>query len=413
MKKENNEKTKMSRKEHIKNNLSLVLSECDKIMKENTKFNFYKYDFNLINQCDIFTTVGTRSTGKSTATQRELVLKNWLETDKKCIKLCRVKEQLKDEFQSGWFSEIMQKILHKYDLEILYKTGKFYINVLSLNLNDDETINKNMFINTGFELIKVIPLLREKDYKSANYENYNYIIFDECFLQNDGEYRPNEIDCFNSLLATVSRTRLDVKAFLIGNLFSNYNPYFEYFGIDITKLESEKTYAFQSSDFENPCRIILEYTKPVFRNNSDIPRILRTKGNANAIIGTTYEKPSNVLSKNDWLVITLEKNQFYNYYYPICIIENSVDTTKTLKDNIKTKSYYLIQDKQHKDLLYIIADKIEKDGLELSLDVSNKYKIDYDIRHKLPQFDLSFFRNKKIIYGDFKTAIEFKQLLNR
>ena len=395
--------------EHIKNNLELAINKMNEKIN-NHKYNYYKYDNELINQCNIFISVGTRSTGKTTATNRDLCLEDWLKNNNCFIKLCRTKDELKSTYQAHWWTDFIEETLQFYDLAILYKKDTYYINVISLN-EENGVLNESKFINTGFEIGKVIPILRENQYKSANYKKYNKIIFDECFLKNENEYRQQEIECFNSFIATVNRTRDDVKVFLIGNIFSNYNPYFEYFGIDITELKSDNVYMYSSSDFENPCKILLEYTKPVFRDTKDVPLLLRTKGNANNIIGTTYEKPNNVIKSTDWIVLALKNNVFLDYYNIFCKLEISVDDSKSFKKNLKLKTYYLILDKTHKDLLYIVAEKTERDGLSIFYDCNMVYKLDYDIRHKKQVLPLEFLKSKKLIYGDFKTAMEFKQIL--
>lgn len=399
----------MATLEHIKNNLEMAIEKMNKNTELNKKFNYYTYDLDLIKQCEIFITVGTRTNGKTTATQRDLCLTDFLK-DKKFIKLCRTKEELKNEYQEKWFTKATIDILHLYDLDIIYKKGKFYINTISDNIEDD-TIKENQFINTGFEVGIVIPLLKQKDYKSNNFEEYNKIIFDECFLAKDSEYRATEIDNLNSLIATVNRTRSDLQVFLIGNIFPNYNPYFVYFGIDETQIKAGNTYAYINEDFEDGARVILEYTKPVFKNPNDTPRILRTKGNAQHILSTEYTAPDNVINKNDWLVIALENNKFSEYYNVLCKLEISVDTTTTLKNNIKIKTYYIIQDITHPYKCYIVTEKSERKGLEFYAENVSTYKIDEDIRHRLPLFDLSYFKNKKIIYGDYKTLTEFRDIL--
>lgn len=396
-------------KEHIKNNLSLAIKKMEEKIN-NPKYNYYKYDFDLVKQCNIFITVGTRTTGKTTATNRDLCLKDWFINDECFIKLCRTKDEQKAQFQSHWWTDFIEETLQFYDLAIIYKKDTYYINVISIN-EENGVINESKFINTGFEIGKVIPILRENQYKSANYKKYNKIIFDECFLRNENEYRPQEIDCFNSFLATVNRTRNNVRVYLIGNIFSNRNPYFEYFGIDLTELKSGNVYSYCSSDFENPCKILLEYTKPVFRDNKDIPQLLRTSGNANNIIGTSYEKPQNVLTKNDWLLLALQNNVFNDYYTVICKLEISVDETRTFKENIKLDTYYIIADKTHTDLIYIVAEIPERDGLAFSTNCNSVYKLDYDIRHKVPLLPKDFLRGKEIIYGDFKTSMKFKKLI--
>ena len=76
-----------------------------------------------------------------------------------------------------------------------------------------------------------ITLSTAQDYKSANFSNVKYIIFDE-FLIEDGKkyYLPNEVESFLGLIESIARTR-DVKVFLLGNATTRANPYFMYFDI--------------------------------------------------------------------------------------------------------------------------------------------------------------------------------------
>lgn len=77
-----------------------------------------------------------------------------------------------------------------------------------------------------------ITLSTAQDYKSANFSNVKYIVFDE-FLIEDGTkkyYLKNEIELFLGLIESIARTR-DVKVFLLGNATTRTNPYFLYFDI--------------------------------------------------------------------------------------------------------------------------------------------------------------------------------------
>ena len=68
--------------------------------------------------------------------------------------------------------------------------------------------------------------------KSSSYPNVNKIIFDEFLIDNPiYHYIRNEVELFLNLCETVFRTRTDVRAILIANAVTFYNPYFMYFNI--------------------------------------------------------------------------------------------------------------------------------------------------------------------------------------
>ena len=113
-----------------KENLKKALKDLNAYKKKKKqKYNFYSFDNVLKNyNFDIFFTIGTRSTGKTTALQRDIILQDFLDHNYQFVKLCRYKEERKNEYQAEWFSSIIMETLHRFDIHIEYKTGKYCIN---------------------------------------------------------------------------------------------------------------------------------------------------------------------------------------------------------------------------------------------------------------------------------------------
>lgn len=100
-------------------------------------------------------------------------------------------------------------------------------------------------------------------YKSTSYPNVTNIIFEE-FIEERNRYLTDEFDRFISIVETVFRMRDTGKerVFLLGNLYTVYNPYFNFLKVWPTapgdiKFNESKTalaYHFTSSDFTDEKR---------------------------------------------------------------------------------------------------------------------------------------------------------------
>lgn len=395
-----------------KENLKKALKELNAYKKKKKqKYNFYSFDNVLKNyDFDIFFTIGTRSTGKTTALQRDIVLDGFLNHNYQFVKLCRYKEERKNEYQEEWFSEIIIDTLHKFDIHIAYKTGKYYINEYQKYI-DKQTgeFIENDFIKEGELLGVVIPIFSQQRYKSMNYSKCKNIIFDEFALQSDYSYEIIEIEHFKSFISTVARLR-DIKVYLCGNVLSPHNPYFKDFGINAMDLCEGNTYVYTDYDlYDEPCRVGVEFTKAVAKNIDDIPRVLRIKNNKQAINLDKYELPSEVIGENDFLIYCLEHNHFDKFYEIIGILDISIDESKTIRsDNkggfiFKKISYFIIYDLSN-DRYYFISNEPKKYGLSItdkSLTTKNfeHFKFDLDIRNNAPMIPNDILKADKI-YGD-------------
>lgn len=374
------------------------------------KYNYYSFD-NIINNYDfdVFFSIGTRSTGKTTATQRDIALNDFLKKGTQFVKLCRYKDEMKSIYQSGWWTEKVIKTLNKWDCHIIYKGNKYYINEYDKYKIDDELL-ENDFAKEGQVIGYVIPIMRQQSYKSINYENVSNIIFDEFALLNDYSYDITEVEQFKSLLSTIVRMREDVKMYFIGNVLTPFNPYFNMFGINAMKLKSGNTYTFlDTSTYDEPCVVGLEFGKSVTDKIENIPRLLRLPQNSQVTGLDEYELPTQVIGANDWILSTLDNEELFNEHYVVAYkLVTSIDDSKTLKKlnnnyQFKKIEFYFIED-VYNDLIYLV--RTNKDDNNYGLYITKKYNVpeykfaDKDIRNHLPLFDMKHFNNKTVIFGD-------------
>ncbi len=395
-----------------KENLKKALKELNAYKKKKKqKYNFYSFDNILQNyNFDIFFTIGMRSTGKTTALQRDIILKEFLENNSQFVKLCRYKEERKNEYQAEWFSSIIMEKLHNYDIHIEYKTGKYFINEYSKYIDKESgEFLQSEFIKEGELIGFVIPIFAQQRYKSMNYDKVKNIIFDEFALQSDYSYEIVEIEHFKSLISTIARLR-DVNIYLCGNVLSPHNPYFKEFNINALDLSEGNTYVFTDYEsFEDPARIGVEFTKSITQKVDDIPRILRIKNNSQAINKDKYDLPNEVINENDFLLYCLEHNHFDKFYEIIGILDISIDETKTIRSNnkggyiFKKISYFIIYDLSN-DRYYFISNEPKKYGLSITdKNIQAKkykhFKYDLDVRNNAPMLPNEILNGTKI-YGD-------------
>lgn len=391
-------------------NLKKAYNElCEFKKRKNKKYKFYSFD-NLFNNYDfdVMFSIGTRSTGKTTAIQRDSCLKDFLD-GYQFVKLCRIKDELKKEFQSGWWSDIFINTLHKYDIDIVYHKSTYYINNRDEFIDENGELMENDFVKSGEVFGYVIPISLQQRYKSKNYSKVKKIVFDEFAKMKDYSYSSSEINDFLSLLSTVVRMRDDVKVLLVGNVLSPHNPYFKLFGIDGMKLKSGKTYAFiDDSMFDNPCLVGVEYGESVTDNIEDIPRLLRLPHNEQAIKLDMYQLPVEVIDSDSQLLKVLDKNKLLDFYQYYGILRISIDDNFILRKNNKGEyvfkhiDYLILYDINNNQYYFTKGKNDDEYGLYIDYpDNLPIYKLDYDVRNNAPFLPGEVLRSR-LIYGDLK-----------
>lgn len=78
-----------------------------------------------------------------------------------------------------------------------------------------------------------MTLTTAQDFKSSNFPNVKYIIFDEFIIEKGQKhYLKNEVESFLGLVETIARMN-DVTIIMLGNAVTVTNPYFLYFDINL------------------------------------------------------------------------------------------------------------------------------------------------------------------------------------
>lgn len=377
------------------------------------KFNFYKYPDKIINgesAVDWYLNCATRSNGKTTAVQRDVILTRLAKGEKSII-LKHRKEFLKNQYNVSWWTDIVKQTLQKWDIHIEYKGGIYYINEYEIFLDDDGILDRKEWFKSATKFAYVIPLMQEEQYKSViETENTTSIVYDE-FARTSGSI-PQEVERMKSLISTVVRTTGHVQIFMNANIVEPHNPFFIEFGINAYDLEEGHTYTYQA-DINNPDSAIVyvDFSKGVANSSKDLPKVLQLKGNEQALGMNKFTKPLNVLDSGDWLLEILHKHKdkFTEFYEVEYLCRISTDKTKTLtkvgnRYQFDYIDFYIILDKVNQRYYFIelTDNSIHDEGLRLNLHRDFAYiKFnDMDIRNNLEIVKKADF--EPITYGSIK-----------
>lgn len=354
----------------------------------------HDFDYNFI--------VGGRSNGKTTGYQLEVALPNYLNNKEQFVKIVRTNDDTVPLLNEDWIDINVKNKLKSKGLTYVYYRKTFYIGLIK----DYEDYGLKKFVQEKADVWGyVIPLSQQARYKSSDRSKVSTIVFDEFAIAEEYMYLPNEVEQLMSLISTIIRSRDNVKVFFIGNALSLKNPYFDYFGIDASKLKSGNIYSFAQcgDEFKEYAKVGLDFVEMIYSNESDIPKLLRVSGNAQATTLDRYVLPNNIIKNNDWLYYCLKNKKFNDYYYIKNVIawiketdidENNIDFDRLPKYDTVLEIVYKYDD----NIRYLIKNSYDDSyGLMTQFETMkpNK-KVGLDIRLKLP---LYFLDNKKYILG--------------
>ena len=354
----------------------------------------HDFDYNFI--------VGGRSNGKTTGYQLEVALENYLNDKEQFVKIVRTNDDTVPLLNEDWIDINVKNKLKSKGLTYVYYRKTFYIGLIK----DYEDYGLKKFVQEKADVWGyVIPLSQQARYKSSDRSKVSTIVFDEFAIAEEYMYLPNEVEQLMSLISTIIRSRDNVKVFFIGNALSLKNPYFDYFGIDASKLKSGNIYSFAQcgDEFKEYAKVGLDFVEMIYSNESDIPKLLRVSGNAQATTLDRYVLPNNIIKTNDWLYYCLKNKKFNDYYYIKNVIawiretdidENNIDFDRLPKYDTVLEIVYKYDD----NIRYLIKNSYDDSyGLMTQFETMqpNK-KVGIDVRLKLPLYILD---NKKYILG--------------
>lgn len=397
----------------LKQNIINMVREFETM--ESDKFRYFKYTEKDYKNYEYIYNISTRSNAKTTASQIQIALYNFGKDGSQFIKVVRRKENVKRQYNDKWWTEIVEKLMMKYNIHLEYKGGVYYINSYDDYIDEYGTFDKKEWFKSAEIFGYVIPVMEEQDYKSIDYTKCTTMIFDE-FAKKGHFVGSKEIECFKSLVATVTRNTNNIKIFFNGNIIDPTNGYFKMFGINPFDLEMGKKYVYLAdTTVKNSARIHVIYSESVTDDIQDLPRVLRISDNAQSL-GQLKEftKPIEVLDYEcqlSYVLKNLQKN-FSDFYELYCTIENSIDINNHFdkvgeKYVIDVKRYTVINDFINK-ITYIIPEYTD-DGIRMDIiDDLQKTKTDKDIRNNLPIFKPLY---NNIMYGDTESYLDFKGIL--
>lgn len=354
----------------------------------------HDFDYNFI--------VGGRSNGKTTGYQLEVALENYLNNKEQFVKIVRTNDDTVPLLNEDWIDVNVKNKLKNKELTYVYYRKTFYIGLIK----DYEDYGLKKFVQEKADVWGyVIPLSQQARYKSSDRSKVSTIVFDEFAIADKYMYLPNEVEQLMSLISTIIRSRDNVKVFFIGNALSLKNPYFDYFGIDASKLKSGNIYSFAQcgDEFKEYAKVGLDFVEMIYSDESDIPKLLRVSGNAQATTLDRYVLPNNIIKTNDWLYYCLKNKKFNDYYYIKNVIawiretdidENNIDFDRLPKYDTVLEIVYKYDD----NIRYLIKNSYDDSyGLMTQFETMkpNK-KVGIDVRLKLPLYILD---NKKYILG--------------
>lgn len=354
----------------------------------------HDFDYNFI--------VGGRSNGKTTGYQLEVALPNYLNDKEQFVKIVRTNDDTVPLLNEDWIDVNVKNKLKNKGLTYVYYRKTFYIGLIK----DYEDYGLKKFVQEKADVWGyVIPLSQQARYKSSDRSKVSTIVFDEFAIADKYMYLPNEVEQLMSLISTIIRSRDNVKVFFIGNALTLKNPYFDYFGINASKLKSGNIYSFAQcgDEFKEYAKVGLDFVEMIYSNESDIPKLLRVSGNAQATTLDRYVLPNNIIKTNDWLYYCLKNKKFNDYYYIKNVIawiretdidENNIDFDRLPKYDTVLEIVYKYDD----NIRYLIKNSYDDSyGLMTQFETMkpNK-KVGIDVRLKLPLYILD---NKKYILG--------------
>lgn len=354
----------------------------------------HDFDYNFI--------VGGRSNGKTTGYQLEVALTNYLNDKEQFVKIVRTNDDTVPLLNEDWIDVNVKNKLKSKGLTYVYYRKTFYIG----SIKDYEDYGLKKFVQEKADVWGyVIPLSQQARYKSSDRSKVSTIVFDEFAIADEYMYLPNEVEQLMSLISTIIRSRDNVKVFFIGNALSLKNPYFDYFGIDASKLKSGNIYSFAQcgNEFKEYAKVGLDFVEMIYSDESDIPKLLRVSGNAQATTLDRYVLPSNIIKSNDWLYYCLKNKKFNDYYYIKNVIawiretdidENNIDFNRLPKYDTVLEIVYKYDD----NIRYLIKNSYDDSyGLMTQFETMQpSKKVGIDVRLKLPLFVLD---NKNYILG--------------
>lgn len=122
----------------------------------------------------------------------------------------------------------------------------------------DDDLNK--IIRDSKPFARAFALSIMEHYKSSQYPNVKFIVYEECVSSKPNGYLIDEFSILMNMISTIVRDRDDVLIFLVGNSIQAYCPLYEEFGIG-EAIRSLKPNEMRVIDYgESELHLVVEHT---------------------------------------------------------------------------------------------------------------------------------------------------------
>lgn len=243
------------------------------MVKRNETTDLYTFDNLLKYECSYSWAIGQRSNGKTFDGKKKCIDITSLNKSKFVI-LKRRHAQITRSKMMTFFEDletISRYGTNNYGDYIKYSTERgFYV----INDGIEKTVGyavaiEDMFLNKG-----------------VVYDNVDVILFDEVI--EGGNYLQDEITLFLNTISTIVRNRQNVKILMTANTVARDCPYFDLFGIDISKLKKGSISTIYN---DSGVSIAIEYCKTY---------VDLTRGKKHKYLGFDENLTSNMILRGDW-----------------------------------------------------------------------------------------------------------------
>lgn len=229
----------------------------------------YHYDGNAIDGCDkdFNAIISERELGKSSWIWVKKVFKTFLKEKAPCLVLRRKISDITDAYIDD-IQECINKFLDTPIKFIYKKTSKE--GVVDIYLNDEED-------NENYRFIRIIAISNPMSrIKSLVLRNVKYMVFDEfiCNTRLGEKYEPDEAFKFKEIFNTFQRESKRLRAYLLGNPYSMYNPYFVWWDVPTSELKpgcilTGKAWAVHCGVISDELRAIILKRNPLYKFDDD------------------------------------------------------------------------------------------------------------------------------------------------
>ena len=232
---------------------------------------YYSLDKITQSKTPYYIIIGERSNGKTYSVKDRIKQMLYDNPDAKFVYLRRRHDYIVRTKTMEVFADINDKVFELLGSYINYSPNKgFY-----LEDDEDKQIGWALSVEDAYK------------YKGVPFKDVKIILFDE-FI--DKEYMEKEIELFINIISTVTRGN-ECEIFMLANTVSRNCPYFDLFGIDVSKLRKG---TINIVHHHNGVSATIEYCKTLVFDGKDV------KSKKNKYVGFDGNETVQMVMFGDW-----------------------------------------------------------------------------------------------------------------